>query len=491
MDFLNLLIPKEKIVGIEIGNRKLRMLALAKDSFGNISVQGKSEVDMEEGVIDHGAVKDGKKLSAALASLKKTFKPRSALSVFAIVTVSQNNIYSDILEFPKNLTNEQLIEAISFNVAKSSPLPLSECYLDWQLIETGKVKDKILTYIIPKGIVNAYKSALEENGFSLIALESTTLSIGRAAEITGEPTLFFYLTDEGVTSMIYSGNNSYFSQFEFWQEASGGAPIKDIGDLSKVLKTKIKNLSYYFENQYNKEKIKKVLLMSEGFDADKIIGKIDYKDVLIEKASSGISSIDNYDWIPVGGAAKRAFIPRSEDTIISLLPVGTESLYETQKMTSFANSILIVVATIMLFYIVAFTTSLFFISYLGKDLSRQMETRSNMQMPADYSKIDQETKEFNGYVSDLLNVSSKTSTDYGAIMGKISSLNSSGIALTSISFDNISGVIAISGVSSSREDLNAFKFRLANSSFFSNVKFSVQNIAQKSNIPFSTSFNLK
>jgi len=491
MDFLNLLIPKEKIVGIEIGNQKLRMLALKKDSFGVISVQGKSEVELDEGVIEMGMVKDGKKLSAALTDLKKTFKPQSALSRFAIVAVSQKSVYSDILEFPKNLTDDQLIEAISFNIAKSSPLPLSECYLDWQLIEKGKTKDKILTYIIPKEIVNAYKSALEENGFNLIALEPISLSIGRAAEITGEPVLFFYLTDEGVTSMIYKDNNSYLSQFEFWQEASGGEPIDDLGDLSRVLKAKIKNLSHYFENQYGEEKIKKVLLMSEGFDADEIIKNIDCKDILIEKAKSSVPSIDNYDWIPAGGAAKRAFIPRSEDTIISLLPIGTESLYETQKMTSFASSFLIVAATMMLFYVVAFVASLFFISYIGNDLNRQMESRSNMPMPADYSKIDQETQEFNSYVSNLLSISSKTNADYGTVMEKISSLNSGGISLVSINFDNISGLITVSGVALSRENLNAYRFQLMNSSFFNNVKFSVQNIAQKSNIPFNLSFNLK
>ncbi len=491
MNFLNLLIPKEKIVGIEIGNRKLRMLALKKDSFGYISVQGKSEVDLEEGVIERGAVKDGKKLSAALAALKKRFKPQSALSDFAIVTVSQKSVYSDILEFPKNLTNEQLIEAIGFNIAKSSPLPLNECYLDWQSIEKGKTKDKFLTYIIPKEIVNAYKSALEENGFSLIALEPSSLSIGRAAEITSESVLFFYLTDEGVTGIIYSGNNSYLSQFEFWQEASGGAPIDNLGDLSKVLKAKIKNLSRYFKNQHNKEKIKKVLLMSEGFDADEIIKNIDCENILIEKAKSGIPSIDNYDWIPVGGAAKRAFIPRSEDNIISLLPIGTESLYETQKMISFASSILIVAATMALFYAIVFTVSLFFISYIGSDLSRQMETRGNMPMPVDYAKVDQETQEFNGYVSDLLSISSKTDTDYGVLMEKINGLNSGGVSLTNINFDNISGAIAVAGVASSRESLTVFKFQLTNSSVFGNVKFSVQNIAQKINIPFSLSFNLK
>lgn len=62
MDFLNLLIPKEKIVGIEIGGQKLRMLYLEKDNFGNVSVSGKSEVSLPDGTIAFGRVVDKKKL---------------------------------------------------------------------------------------------------------------------------------------------------------------------------------------------------------------------------------------------------------------------------------------------------------------------------------------------------------------------------------------------------------------------------------------------
>jgi hypothetical protein len=162
-----------------------------------------------------------------------------------------------------------------------------------------------------------------------------------------------------------------------------------------------------------------------------------------------------------------------------------------QKMTSFASSIFIVAATMMLFYVMALTASFFFISYIGNDINLQMESRGNMPMPVDYAKIDEDTKEFNSYVSDSSGVFSKTNADYGAKMEKINSLNSNGISLVNIGFDNVSSVIAVSGIASTRENLNSFKFQLAGSEIFSNVKFSVQNIAQKSNIPFNVSFNLK
>lgn len=401
------------------------------------------------------------------------------------MTISQNGVYSDILELPKDLNSEQMIEVIGLNAAATLPLPLAECYIDWQVIEEGENKNKVMVSTIPREIADVYISVLRENGFSLIALEPASLSMARAADVSSEPVLFFYLTDEGITSAIYNQKNSYFSQFESWQEASGGKEIKNLQDLNKVLKTKTKNLIRYFENRYSPVKIKKVLLASEGFDADKIIKNIDFLDLPITKAKSNIASLKNYDWIPVAGAAYRAFVPRSEDMIISLLPVGTESLYETEKAASFVRSIALVALVSSLFYTIVFFAAFIFVSFLGSGVSSQMEVRSNMPVPAEYAKLESETREFNGYVNDLAAIYSKTGADYAKILENITKVSSSGIILTSTSLSDIAAPIIISGTALSRENLNVFKFQMENSQYFQNVKFSIQNIAQKNNIPFS------
>lgn len=491
MDFLNLLIPKEKIIGLEIGTQKMRMLYLKRDSFGNVRIQGKAEVNLDDDVIIFGVIKNKKKLSSALMKLKENFKPKSEFSPFAIVTIPQNSVYSDVLSFPKYLKNDQLIEAISFNAATSLPLPLAECYMDWQVIESGETKNKVLISTIPKKIADDYIDVLKGNGFKLIALEPAALSISRAADTSYSTALFLYLTEEGATSMIYSNKNCYFSQFESWQELSGGKGISNLADLNKSLQSKIKNLARYFEKHYDPIKIKKVLLMSEGFNADEIIRNIDSADLPIEKAKSNIFEINNYDWIPAAGAAARGFIPRSDDTIISLLPVGTESLYDNQKALSFSKSIFAVIFSLGCFYIAAFISYFSFISYLGSSIDKQMASRNNITFPAEDLKIEQETKEFNAYVGDLALVYPKVKADYGASLDKITGSNSFGVSMNNINMTDLAGPITISGVAVSRESLNSLRLQFENSPSFKNVKFSVQNIAQKNNIPFNISLYLQ
>jgi len=491
MDFLNLLIPKEKIVGIEIGTQKIRMLYLKQDSFGNVKLQGKAETGLDEGVIVFGVIKNKKKLSETLKKLKENFKPKGDLSPFAIVTIPQNSVYSDVLSFSKQLNNDQLVEAISFNAASSLPLPLAECYMDWQVIEKGETKNKVLISTISKKIADDYIDVLKENGFKLIALESAALSLGRAADTSDSTVLFLYLTEEGATSMVYSDKNCYFSQFESWQELSGGKGISNLADLNKSLQLKIKNLARYFEKQFDPLKIKKVLLMSEGFNADEVIKNIDSVDLPIEKAKSNISAISNYDWIPAAGAASRGFIPRSDDTIISLLPVGTESLYENQKALSFSKSIFAMIFSLSCFYIAVFILYFSFISFLGSGIEKQMNSRNNIVFPAEDLKIEQETKEFNAYVGDLALVYPKVKADYASALEKITRINSFGVSISNMNITDLASPITVSGLASSRESLNAFEFQLESSASFKNVKFSVQNIAQRNNIPFNVTLYLQ
>ena len=470
---LNFLTPKEKIVGIEINSQKMRMLYLELDRNGKAMVKGQSEIKINE-----------KDLSKALNILKNDFKPQKYLSSFAILTIPQNKIYSEIMKFPAALSEDQLVESIGLNASENLPLPLSECYIDWQIIESNNKTNSVLISTIPRKIADNYIKILKENGFKLIALEASFLSIERAIFISEKPTIFLYLTDKGITSIIYKNKSPYFSQFELWNETTLGKEIRNIKDLSKTIKNKIKKLTLYFESRNDEMKIEKVLLASHGFDADIIIEKIGKSLLPIEKAELKIKSLENNDWITVAGAAARAFIPRSDDKIISLLPVGTESLYETQKAVSFIKSIMTLIFSLAIFYIAVFSGSYLLILNLEKNINNQISIRNSLPLSEEYIKIKSETKEFNSYTRDLANIYQETGSDHGNILKNINKLNTPGISITKLNSVKQNESIYISGIASTRENMNVFRSKIENSSLFKGTKLSVKNIAQKENIIF-------
>jgi len=488
---LNFLTPKEKIVGIEINSQKMRMLYLELDRNGKPIVKGQSEIELDEKYFSFGRIKDIKKISKALNKLKNDFKPQKSLSSFAILTIPQNEIYSEIMEFPIALSGDQLIESIGLNASENLPLPLSECYLDWQIIKGGDRTNSVLISTIPRKIADSYIRILKENDFKLIALEASFLSIERAVFISEKPTIFLYLTDEGITSIIYKNKSPYFNQFELWSETTPKKEINNIKDLNKAIKNKIKKLTLYFESQNDGLKIEKILLASHGFNADIIIKKIGRTLLPIKKAELKIKSLKNNDWISVAGAAARAFIPRSDDKIISLLPIGTESLYETQKAVSFIKSNMTIIFSLAIFYIAIFSGSYLFILNLEKNINNQISIRNSLPLPEEYIKIKSETKEFNSYARDLANIYPETRSDYNNILKNINKLNTPGISITKLNSVKQNKSVYISGVASTRENMSVFRSKIENSNLFENTKFSVKNIAQKENIIFEINLVFK
>lgn len=485
MDFLNLLIPKEKILALEISDRKIRMLYLEKDAYGKIKIGGISQENFGDGVISNGIIKDKARFGDILLKAKSGFKPAKQMPNFVIVTIPQNGVYSEILEFPKDLTSGQLIEAISLNAAGNLPFALSDCYLDWQIIENVNSKNKVLVSLISKKTVDSYTEILKEKKFNLIALEPISLSLSRAVDLPDDPVIFLYFSNSGVTSIAYKNKFPYLSQYESWSELSDGKGVKDIGDISSILRSKIRSMVNYFENEYEGSKIKKILIMNDETGADAVVENIGEMPTSIEVAKPKLNLFKDDSCVQVSGAALRAFIPRGEDTIISLLPVGTESLYETQKAVSFIQSILLLLSSLSLFYVAVFAASFIFVSSMESRTNAQVEARVKMPLPVEYQKIESETVEFNGYARDIAKIYAGNKKDYSEILEAVNKLNAPGISLNSASYTDANDYISVSGVALNRDIFDSFKSLIDNLNIFRDVKYSVQNIAQKNNIPFS------
>jgi len=491
MNLIKLLIPKEKIVGIDISSQKLRMFYLEQDAYGKIAIKGKSEVELDGGVVVFGEIKDKKKLLIALEKLKKTFVPKKLLSNFAIVTIPPNKIYSEILEFPKVLDNQQLLEAISTNAADKLPFPISSCYFDWEIIGEKEDKNLVLVSLARKEVIDSYIETLKIAGFDLIALETYFLSLERIIDLPEYPVILIYLTDDGMSCTIYQKNRPYFSQFETWEEISSGKIIKNLTDLKDAVKAKINMLSLYFESRNTSSILKKVFIISHGFNTDTLIKKIGKLRFPIEKASIKIKPFENSGWLPAAGAAARAFIPRNEDTIISLLPIGTESLYETQKAISFSKSILFFITSLSLFYISILSVFFVFITSLESSVTSQLSIKNSIPINAEYVKMETDTREFNGYISDIVKIRTLSGKDYASIVDKINKLSIAGTSFSSININDSSKTVNISGISSSRESYRYFKNNINASSDFSNVVLSSSDIAKKNDINFSLTMYIR
>ena len=120
-----------------------------------------------------------------------------------------------------------------------------------------------------------------------------------------------------------------------------------------------------------------------------------------------------------------------------------------------------------------------------------MNQRNNIPMPQEYSKIKSDTDIFNSYLRDLDKISNKADPKYNSIWDNINKLNTPGIKISDLSIDYKNNIIILSGTAMNRENLNVFRSKLDNSSYFYKNNFSLKDIAKKENIMFNANLKTK
>lgn len=112
------------------------------------------------------------------------------------------------------MTKEEIPEAVKYEARHHSPFPLSEVILDWQIIEQGEEKIKILLIIMPKEVVNQYQRISTMSQLNTQILEAEAFAFARssikekdktiALVDIGEKTSTCSIIDNGVLKRSYS-----------------------------------------------------------------------------------------------------------------------------------------------------------------------------------------------------------------------------------------------------------------------------------------------
>lgn len=92
--------------------------------------------------------------------------------------------FTTLLELPE-MTQEETIKSMPFQIKQNIPLPLSEIAVDWIRVgqredEGGFIKQQIFLVAIPNEIIERYKNIFRRAGLSLKALEVEPFAYARA-----------------------------------------------------------------------------------------------------------------------------------------------------------------------------------------------------------------------------------------------------------------------------------------------------------------------
>lgn len=498
MDIVNLFYPGEKIAGLAISDSSLRFLLFRKTN-STISATVQAGVRLAPSILENGEIRDKAGLISALKKLKEKAGGRLGFPPYVIVSLPPEGIYSKVFQFP-NLTPEQIKEAMDLNISTALPVVPSDAYLDWQeqsefTIDSIAFKE-VLLEAVRRERADAYIDALNKAGFMALAFESPAQSLVRLIEnFEDEAGLVAYLNEEGVNLAVIQKNFVRFNQFVGW---SAHLSKEKEAELTQecILDILVKEISLtvnFFQAEHRETVLEKFILLAPQILKAGILEQLQIKTGLkhqplkikIHKAKN-FPLLDD-SWLIAVGAALRGLIPRVEDTINSLMPVGTEAVYAKRKFVSYFTLWSDIIAALSVAIMLLFVGSHFFLNSILAGVNRQLESRGIISGPITLGDLEQKAVDINEKL-EIMVPAAENANFVSPVIEKILTLVPPGINLTHLSLLSLDQPINISGVASSRDAALLFKNKLESSPDFSDVNLPLGSLVQTQNIIFTISF---
>lgn len=335
-DWQKLLVPEFTISAISLEDRMVRVFCFDRD-INRVTKVGKYA--LPPGIIEEGVLKKPQELQSFFVSLKQKLWPKEK-EVWIIVSLPSADFYTNLLSLP-DLEEERFKEAVIFNTQMVAPLPLEETYFDWE-DWGGSVKENEREVFIALGIkkqLDPYLDILSQAGFKIVAVEPWALSLVRFLDTFGEknqPVLSIALRPEGIEFILSENNKLIFFDFDSWPEIFGANIPKQITleMIKKHLDGEVPMLLNFYSLK-RKKPIQKFLFLSNNNQFVTLISQFLKENYHLEPFILTLPSYLKWvtlDWFSAIGAALRGLIPRYQDMMVSLAPVGTEQSYEQNHL---------------------------------------------------------------------------------------------------------------------------------------------------------------
>lgn len=144
-----------------------------------VKLIGYGNLKTPEQVLIGGVISEPEKLAKIL---KNEFKnpPWGKITAQRIaIAIPESNIFTRNISIP-SIKDEDIEEAIGYEIEQSIPKPISDLYYDWEIVDRTDQNYDVFFAAAPKAIVDSYVALIENIGMEPLAIEFSLGSISRA-----------------------------------------------------------------------------------------------------------------------------------------------------------------------------------------------------------------------------------------------------------------------------------------------------------------------
>ncbi|OHB22856.1 MAG: hypothetical protein A2939_03550 [Parcubacteria group bacterium RIFCSPLOWO2_01_FULL_48_18] len=438
-------------------------------------------------VFEGGSFKNLSALEPVLKQIRQCLKNLRVDSLVISLPPAVSQFF--VFEFPASVSVEEIRQAIAFNADSFLPLPAGAIYYDWEEIPNhAAAKREILLGLVKRGVIDPLLEAFKGASLAAIAVETHDFSLTRSVRMSDDGgAIAVFDSADDTCFVVYEKQNPIFkfSRSKKLLAAEGLAPkdllLQFIAFVNARKKNpKFINTIFVVGGGAENERLKNELKMLGGF---RVEAPQPIDGTLGEAGSEGLGDVGS---IIAVGCALRGLIERKHDARISLMPLGTEELYERHRLISYLKFVQRLTVGFGSFFVIVFVAAFFILSAF--EIRQEDAGQRSLTLPPDALLYQNAARQFNEDASAAERIMAR-SRRWWNVYGAIETLVPSGVVIQSV--EVFEGNITIGGVARKRDDLFALRDRFRASTVFSSPDFPFTFFITADNIPFRLSFTIK
>jgi len=206
---LKFLTLKQEAFGMDISDFSIKLAKLKRHK-QEFDLACFGEQSLPKGLIESGLVKNEQGLAEIIRWAVKNVKGEKMKTKQVVCCLPEEKSFLRIIQLPK-MTPQELAKVVPFEAENYIPIPLKDCYLDFEVIEplvNHLDHFDVLLAAIPQPVLDPYLRSLKLAGLRPCAFEPESLAITRALiknMITVNPIMIIDLGATRTNLIIFSG----------------------------------------------------------------------------------------------------------------------------------------------------------------------------------------------------------------------------------------------------------------------------------------------
>ena len=165
------------LFGFDIGHGSLKVMQTERRGKQS-RVVGYGTASFDPGAMQDGVIVDPKAIAKATQELFKHGLIGEITTKRVVVAIPAYRTFTRLINLPR-LTGSQLKEAVELEAEQYIPIPLSELYLDYDVVDQNAEKLDVFAVAVPRKIVESQLQLIKLLGLEPVGIETTIDAAGK------------------------------------------------------------------------------------------------------------------------------------------------------------------------------------------------------------------------------------------------------------------------------------------------------------------------